>query len=261
MIFRAFFFIIIFLQPSLVLGINDTRQMKDVSWEEKLGNKIDLKSEIIDINGSNKNLDQVLDPEKPTVFVLAYYNCPRMCTFLLNGALDAVSANNEIRPGVDYNLVALSFDPSETPDLAKRKSEKYRNKLNDGESWEFFVANSTSIESITDSVGFKFVKDGNDFAHPAGIIFLTRDRRISRYLAGVIFDPKDFKLALLEASGGVIGKSTLTDRVLLFCYDFDPVGKKYALKALNVIKLGGAATLLGLSLFMGFMWFRKGKRS
>ena len=184
-----------------------------------------------------------------------------MCTFLLNGALDAVSANNEIRPGVDYNLVALSFDPSETPDLAKRKSEKYRNKLNDGESWEFFVANSTSIKSITDSVGFKFVKDGNDFAHPAGIIFLTRDRRISRYLAGVIFDPKDFKLALLEASGGVIGQSTLTDRVLLFCYDFDPVGKKYALKALNVIKLGGAATLLGLSLFMGFMWFRKGKRS
>ena len=97
--------------------------------------------------------------------------------------------------------------------------------LNENEQWDFFVADTGSIETITQSVGFNFVKDGDEFAHPAGIIFLTKERKISRYLSGVVFDPKDFKLALLEASVGVIGKSSLSDKVLLYCYDFDPVGK------------------------------------
>ena len=127
------------------------------------------------------------------------------------------------------------------------------------ETWNFFVGNPESIETITQSVGFKFIKDGDEFAHPTGIIFFTKGRKISRYLSGVVFDPKDFKLALLEASGGVIGKSSLSDKVLLYCYDFDPVGKKYALKALKVIKLGGAITLLCLGVFMGIMWLKRDK--
>ena len=255
--FIHIFLFILALAPQLALAINDTRQMENVSWDEKLGSIIDLNSKIISTDGSNMSLDQILDQDKPTVFVLAYYSCPRMCTFLLDGTFDAVSSNTEARPGIDYNLVTLSFDSSDSPEFARSKEEKYEKKLNQGESWNFFVAEDISIKSISDSVGFKFVKDGNDFAHPAGIIFLTKERKISRYLTGVIFDPKDFKLALLEASGGVIGESTITDKVLLYCYDFDPVGKKYALEALNVIKLGGAVTLIALSVFLGFMWLRK----
>jgi len=114
-----------------------------------------------------------------------------------------------------------------------------------------------NINLITSSVGYKFMPDGGEFAHPAGIIFVTKDKIVSRYLSGVIFDPKDFKLALLEASEGTVGKISLSDKVLLYCYDFDPVGKKYALKALNVMKLGGAITLISLIILMVFLWTKK----
>ena len=259
------FFVVLFLLswPCSVLGITDERQIKeDVGWIEKLDSEIDLYSKIIDIKNSETNLNEVLDDTKPTVFILAYYTCPRMCTFLLNGAEEVVSSNTKIRPGVDYNLVTLSFDEADSPEIATKKQEKYAENLGEDEEWSFFVANRGSIKAITESVGFKFTRDGDEFAHPAGIIVLTKNRKVSRYLPGVLFDPKDFNLALLEASDGVIGRSSLSDRVLLYCYDFDPVGKKYALQALNVIKLGGAVTLLCLGVFLGFMWFKeKGGRN
>ena len=93
----------------------------------------------------------------------------------------------------------------------------------------------------------------------AGIIILTGDRVVSRYLSGVIYDPRDFKLSILEASQGTTGKFSLSDKVLLYCFDFDPVGKKYALRALNVMKLGGAITLIAIIIMMGFLWLRKNK--
>ena len=108
-------------------------------------------------------------------------------------------------------------------------------------------------------MGFKFQPDGDEFAHPAGIIILTSERVVSRYLSGVIYDPRDFKLALLEASEGTTGKVSLTDKVLLYCFDFDPVGKRYALKALNVMKLGGAITLIAIIIMMGILWLKKSK--
>ena len=255
-------FVILFLLLGLspVFGITDTRTLKEVGWAERLEDQIDLYSEILDVNNSKKNLDKILDPTKPTVFILVYYTCPRMCSFLLDGVLEAVSSNEKIRPGVDYNLVALSFDESDTVEIARQKKKKYMKNLNENEQWDFFVADTGSIETITQSVGFNFVKDGDEFAHPAGIIFLTKERKISRYLTGVMFDPRDFNLALLEASGGAIGKSLLSDKVLLYCYGFDPVGKKYALKALNVIKLGGVVTLLCIGVFMGFMWLKRDKK-
>ena len=256
-LFVALFFL---SQTHFVFGITDEKQIKEeVGWVEQLGSQIDLDSEIVDVNNSKKNLDTILDKTKPTVFILVYYTCPRMCTFLLDGASEAILLNEEIRPGVDYNLITLSFDESDTTEIARKKKEKYSSSLDTNEIWNFFVGNSESIEMITQSIGFKFIKDGDEFAHPAGIIFLTKERKISRYLPGVVFDPRDFKLALLEASGGVIGGSSLSDKVLLYCYDFDPVGKKYALRALNVIKLGGVITLLCLGVFMSFMWFKKDK--
>ena len=98
-----------------------------------------------------------------------------------------------------------------------------------------------------------------NFAHPAGIILLTNDGIVSRYLSGVIYDPRDFKLAIIEASQGSTGTVSLSDKVLLYCFDFDPVGKKYALRALNVMKLGGAITLFAIIIMMGFLWLRKNK--
>ncbi|MFL2630815.1 MAG: SCO family protein [Thermodesulfobacteriota bacterium] len=230
---------------------------EEVGWKDRLGDEINKSSLIIDKDGIEQNLEAILDKTKPTVFIFAYYTCPKLCTFLLDGAAEVVLAVNKIRPGLDYNLITLSFDPTDIPEYSQAKEVKYSEDLEKNESWRFFTGSEESIKSIADSVGFKFVKDGDEFAHPSGIIILTKHGRVSRYLSGVLFDKKDFKLALLEASDGVIGNSSISDKVLLYCYGFDPIGRKYALKALNVIKLGGVLTLLLIGVFMFFMWFKK----
>lgn len=234
----------------------------NVGWVEKLGDKIDFDANVINLNNETKRLGDFIDPNKPTVFVLSYYSCPKMCTFLLDGTLEVVNSNDKIRPGRDYNLITLSFDTKDNYITSSAKETRYNKKLNSkDEEWTFYSADTKNIELITNSVGFKFVPDGDEFAHPAGIIFLTKEGKISRYLSGVLFDPKDFKLALLEASDGVIGESTLKDKVLLYCYGFDPVGKKYAIKALNVVKLSGGITLVLVVIFMFFMWIKKDKKN
>ena len=250
---------ILFLTSCMsALAVSDESIIKnDVGWIEKLGENINSKANITDNKNITKKFEDFLDKDKPTVLVLAYYSCPKMCTFLLNGVLEAVNSTEKIRPGLDYNLVTLSFDKKDNHETSNLKQQKYNKNIGSNEQWSFYSADSANIEAITSSVGFKFTPDGDDFAHPAGIIFLTKEGKISRYLSGVLFDSKDFKLALLEASDGVIGKSSLSDKVLLYCYGFDPVGKKFALQALNVIKLGGVITLIFMTIFMFFMWFKK----
>ena len=250
---------ILFLTSCMsALAVSDESIIKnDVGWIEKLGENINSKANITDNKNITKKFEDFLDKDKPTVLVLAYYSCPKMGTFLLNGVLEAVNSTEKIRPGLDYNLVTLSFDKKDNHETSNLKQQKYNKNIGSNEQWSFYSADSANIEAITSSVGFKFTPDGDDFAHPAGIIFLTKEGKISRYLSGVLFDSKDFKLALLEASDGVIGKSSLSDKVLLYCYGFDPVGKKFALQALNVIKLGGVITLIFMTIFMFFMWFKK----
>ena len=230
----------------------------NVGWDEKYGNSIDLESESVCVSGEKTNLNNILNKDIPTVFVLAYYSCPKMCSFILDGVKDVVQASNK-RPGIDYNLVTLSFNSKDSFESSKLFEKKYSSILNADESWYFFTSDDISIQKITKSVGFKFQPDGDEFAHPAGIILLTNDGIVSRYLSGVIYDPRDFKLAIIEASQGSTGTVSLSDKVLLYCFDFDPVGKKYALRALNVMKLGGAITLFAIIIMMGFLWLRKNK--
>ncbi|MBA4728548.1 MAG: hypothetical protein CBC86_0001340 [Deltaproteobacteria bacterium TMED126] len=234
---------------------NDIRTK--VGWDEKYGEKLLSSSPILDLSGFETSLDNELNPEIPTIIVFAYYSCPKMCSFTLQGVEEAVIGSERFRPGKDYNLVTISIDEKETSKAVLKYEQKYNQKLAKDEYWKFYSAPKNSIDLITSSVGYKFMPDGGEFAHPAGIIFVTKDKIVSRYLSGVIFDPKDFKLALLEASEGTVGKVSLSDKVLLYCYDFDPVGKKYALKALNVMKLGGAITLISLIILMIFLWTKK----
>ena len=159
---KNFIVFILFLALTLpVFSISDEADITyNVGWTEKLGEKIDFNAEITSSNNLTKKFKDFVDPNKPTVLILAYYSCPKMCTFLLDGVLEVVNLINNIRPGLDYNLVALSFDKKDTFETSGFKEERYNKDLTSNEQWAFFSADSTNISSVTNSVGFKLRRWG-----------------------------------------------------------------------------------------------------
>jgi protein SCO1/2 len=166
-------------------------------------------------------------------------------------------------PGEDYNILTVSIDPTETTKLATAKKQNYINSFDrDGvnEGWTFFTATEDQSRKLANAIGFKYYYDEDlqQYAHAAVVTILTGEGMISRYLYGIEFNPRDMKLALLEASEGKIG-STL-DRILLYCYHYDPDSGSYTLLATNIMKLGGIATLILMVILIGGLWRRELRR-
>lgn len=251
------------LFASDVRALSNVNDVKEIGFDEKLASTIDLDTEFRTENGETVNMSSFFGQEKPVLLSLAYFTCPRLCLLATDGVLEVINQMGSFRPGKDYTVVTVSFDPEESPDVIGEKAARYRKALaggeNEAEDWHFLTATAENILRLTDSVGFRFKKDGDEFAHPSGIVILTPDGEISRYLYGVQHDPSNFKLSLIEASEGEIGSSELLNKVLMFCYQFDPVGKRYALAALNVVKAGGMVTLAVLVTFLCLMWRRERK--
>lgn len=244
-------------------ALSNVNDVEKIGFDEKLASTIDLDTEFRGENGETVRLSSFFGQKKPVVLSLAYFTCPRLCLLATDGVLEVINQMDSFRPSKDYTVVTVSFDPEESPDVIGAKATRYKKALTGGENeardWHFLTATAENILKLTDSVGFRFKKDGEEFAHPSGIVILTPDGKISRYLYGVQHDPRNFKLSLIEASEGKIGSSKLLNKVLMFCYQFDPVGKRYALAALNVVKVGGMVTLTVLVAFLCFMWKREGK--
>lgn len=177
---------------------------------------------LIDEDGDTVDLISFM-AGKPLVLSFAYYSCKNLCSFALDGISEALRTVSLV-PGKDFKVATISFDTKDKPEDAKRAGITHRHGFIPDTSWRFFVADSQSIDLITKSVGFYFKREGDQFAHPTVISILTPDLRISRYLYGIEYSSRDLKLALLEASNGKIG--TLGDRILLFCYRYDPSSKK-----------------------------------
>ena len=251
------------LFASDVRALSNVNDVKEIGFDEKLASAIDLNTEFRRENGETVSMSSFFGQEKPVLLSLAYFTCPRLCLLATDGVLEVINQMGSFRPGKDYTVVTVSFDPEESPDVIGAKAARYREALAGGddeaEDWHFLTATTENILRLTDSVGFRFKKDGEEFAHPSGIVILTPDGIISRYLYGVQHDPRNFKLSLIEASEGEIGSSELLNKVLMFCYQFDPVGKRYALAALNVVKAGGMVTLAVLVTFLCLMWKRERK--
>jgi len=201
--------------------------------------------------------------KKPIVLSLVYFDCPALCTEVLNGELRTMKAIS-LDLGKDFEAVTVSFEPKDTPALAKAKRDVYAGQYGRPEAarhWHFLTGGQESIDALTNAAGFRYAYDSSirQYAHAAAILILTPDGRIARYFYGVQYPARDFRLGLVEASAGKIG--TVTDQALLYCYQYDPMTGKYGLVVMNVLRAAGGLTVLALGLFLGLMFLRERKHA
>jgi len=218
--------------------------LKNVSIDQKLNEQVPLDAVFKDEQGHDVRLGQFFKG-KPVVLSLVYYTCPMLCNQVLNGMLGAfrqVSFNI----GEQFEVVTVSFDPRETPDLAAAKKSTYikaYNRPGAEASWHFLTGNEANIKRLTESVGFRYLWDEQtkQFAHASGIMVLTPEGKIARYFYGIEYPPKDMRLGLVEASQNKIG--TPVDALMLYCYHYDPATGKYGAVVMNIVRLAGGVTL------------------
>jgi protein SCO1 len=201
--------------------------------------------------------------KKPIVLSLVYFDCPALCTEVLNGELRTMKAIS-LNLGRDFEAVTVSFEPKDTPALAKAKRDVYAGQYGRptaAEHWHFLTGDRASIDALTNVAGFRYAYDSSirQYAHAAAILILTPDGRIDRYFYGVQYPARDVRLGLVEASEGKIG--TLTDQALLYCYQYDPMTGRYGLVIMNVLRAGAGLTLLALGIFIWLMFRRERKQA
>ena len=236
--------------------------LRNVGIEQRLGSSLPLDLSFRDETGRLVRLGDFFR-EKPVVLVFAYYNCPMLCTQVLNGLLQAARVVS-LDIGRDFEVVVISFDPREGPKDAAAKKAAYvprYGRPGAEAGWHFLTGGKEAIARATEAVGFRYAwDDGTDqFAHGSAIFVAAPDGRLSRYLFGIEYAPRDLRLALVEASAGRIGIPVL-DHVLLFCYRYDPATGKYGAVVMNMVRLGGVAAVLILSTFLTIMWRRDHRR-
>lgn len=236
--------------------------LQNIDVEEHLGDIVPLNLQFTDDHGQKVLLKNYFNQGKPVILVLAYYECPMLCTLVLNGVTQSVYKLN-MKLGEDFQIVTVSIDPKETTELAAAKKQSHLNMLNqleNSDGWAFLTGKESNIKKLAESVGFKYyyVPDRDEYAHPAVVMLLSDKGKISRYLYGIDYKTNDLKLGLLEAAEGKVG-STL-DRIILYCYHYDPDAKGYVVFASNVMKLGGAVMLLALSGFLCLLWLKDSRK-
>lgn len=259
-IYLLLFFTLILVNSS-AKAVDDVKELADVGIKEHLGDKIPLDLEFTDSNNEKVKLGDFFLDNKPVILNLVYYSCPRVCNYAIGGVVNVVNMLTSLHLGKDFKILTVSFDERDSYKGSKEKIDSFFKLMNQDQSpngnWHFLTGDKESIRKLTQLIGFNFKRDGDEFAHPTSLIVLSPKGKVTRYLYGIQQNPQDLRLALLEASKGQIGQSKLVNKVLLYCYHFDPVGKKYALKALNVVKAAGMLTLISLGVFLTYYWRRE----
>jgi len=212
---------------------------------EKLEDTIPADIMLIDRQGNPVRFGDLVTI--PTVISFVYYRCPGICSPLMDGISEVID-KSDLKIGTDYQVVTISFDSREGPDLAEKKHRNYMSRMKNKDAargWNFYTADSNSVARLTSAAGFRYKPVGNDFVHAAAIIMLSPDRKITRYLNGTYFQPFEFKLALLEASKGQSGPTI--NRILQYCYNYDPEGQGYVL---NITRVSGILiSIIALMIF------------
>ncbi len=231
------------------------RDVEEVSFQQKLNTDIPLDLPFRDATGQKVTLGEYFG-EKPVLLALVYYECPMLCTLILNGMTEAMKELAFV-PGRDYEVVTVSFDHEETHVLASNKKQTYLEMLDKdgaGEGWHFLVGEKEPIRTLADSVGFhyKYIPETGEYAHRSGIIVLTPDGTTSRYFPGVQYNPRDLRLGLVEASNNEIG--SVVDKLFLLCYHYDPADGQYSMVITNVLNIACVITVLLIGGFLLIMW-------
>ena len=234
----------------------DPALMKDIGLDQKLNAQVPLDLKFRDEKGATVTLGQFFG-RRPVILTLVYYECPMLCTFVLNGTLNATKSM-VFEMGKEYEIVTVSIDPQETARLAESKHTMYAGlygRPGAVNGWHFLTGDEAAIRQLADSVGFRYVYDktSQQYGHASGIMVLTPLGRVSRYFYGIEYSPRDLRLALVEASGGSIGSPV--DQILLTCFHYDPMTGKYGLVISRVVRWAGALTVLAIGGMM-FVFFR-----
>ena len=259
--------------------------IQDIGIDEQLGVRIPTGLTFAKANGDSVQLGQLLASGRPVILNPLYYECPVLCGLVIDGLFDAVQ-NLAWQPGTEFDIISVSIDPTETDTLAARVKQDYiesgswgsvkGNNQGTGqqgskqhaatlaqvnEGWHFLTGKQAAIDSLISAVGFGVapIPGTKDFAHSAAIILLSPDGTITRYLYGLRYNSFDFRTAILEASEGTIGNTV--DKLIMYCYQYDPNSNSYAPVAKRIMSLGGLATLIFLGIFLGYYWLRESRKN
>jgi len=238
--------------------------IKDVGITPKFGEALPRDLKFVDADGHLVRLGELFDG-KPVILHLVYYECPMLCKLSADGLLSTLSVL-PLKPGEDFTIVTISFDPREGPELSARArdlalarfDEEDRSGIKKG--WHFLTGDAAAIQQITDTVGFRYVYDEStkQYGHASGIFVLTPKGTISRYLGGINYSPRDVRFALVEASAGNVG--TVTDQVLMLCYMYDPTVGRYGFAIMTVMRTAGLLTVAILASAIVIMIRRDNRR-
>jgi protein SCO1/2 len=254
-------------QPSISMQDSNLKPalpgaLQGVGIDQKLNVQVPLDLTFRDELGHTVPLSTYFRSGKPVVLAPVYYRCPMLCTQILNGlasSLKAVSFN----PGQEFEVVAFSFDPKDTVELAAAKKEMYLRRYgraNTANGWHFLTGDDPNIKALMDAVGFHYKYDPatDQYAHASGVMIITPEGRLSKYFYGVEYAPRDIRLGLVEASLNRIG--TPVDRILLFCYHYDPTTGKYGAVALSTLRIAAGGFVLAAGAFLFLMLRRDWRR-
>lgn len=242
----------------------------DIEREQKkmegVGIDITKKGESINLNlpfkneaGEDRAIGSYFTLGKPVLLSMVYYMCPSLCNLHMNGVAEALSGL-DLKAGDDFSWVTVSMEPKETYDLAAKKKESYIESFDKKDEarkgWHFLVGDEPNVKELTKQLGFtyRWDEETNQYAHTSAVYVLTPDGKISQIISGTTFDPKTLKLAIIEASKGLVG--SFIDRAIMMCFQFNPEKNRYTIYAYNIMKLGGLLTLILLGVFLVPSWLK-----
>lgn len=251
---------LIWLVPHMATGLfaqEDLPQnlIRNAKFEQRLGAQIPLDAFFTDSAGDEVRLADAFS-DRPLILALGYYECPMLCSLVRNELFERLR-ELDLTVGADFDLLLISIDPDETAEMAALKRQAamldYGRPMREA-GWHFWVGNDTNIARLADSVGFHYTYDAqiDEYVHPSGIMILTPQGKVSRYLFGIDYQEHDLRLGLIEASANRIG--SLVDRLLLLCYHYDPIEGQYTVAIMNVVRMAGLLTVLAIATILVYLF-------